>query len=301
MPTVNDPLVPLQWHLSMVGQLGFGTGGTGLVGLERVWADYRGQNVHVGQWDVGVQTSHWDLAANYDASRQLVIEGTLNDGLPLFVGFNEHGTAVAGLIAAARNGIGGVGVAYEAGLTSVRVLGGADDLSTQFPRYLLTLDHLSDFDVTNHSYGSLPTFVVDQDQARFAAAAESGRNGLGTVMVYASGNNNTDANGEQIGVLRQTVTVGAVEADGQVSPYANYGANLLVTAPASSVTTDLLGNGVGRDGLLGGDYTDNFGGTSGSTPVVTGVVALMLSANPGLGWRDVQNILALSATGTGSL
>ena len=300
-PAMNDPLVPLQWHLSMIGQLGFGAGSTAFIGLDRVWADHRGQGVHVGQWDIGVQYSHWDLATNYDPSRHLVIEGALNDGLPLFVGYDEHGTAVAGLIAAARNGLGGVGVAYEAGLTSVRVLGGADDLSTQFPRYLLTLNHLSDFDVTNHSYGTTPNFIVDQDQAKYEVAAAIGRNGLGTVVVYASGNDNADANGEQIGAVRFTVTAGAVGPDGQVATYANYGANLLVTAPASSVTTDLLGDGAGRDGLADGDYTDNFGGTSGSTPVVTGVVALMLSANAGLGWRDVQNILALSATGTGSL
>ena len=301
LPADNDPLVPLQWHLSMIGQLGSGATGTAFVGLDRVWADFRGQGVHVGQWDVGVQYSHWDLAANYDASRQLVIEGTLNDGLPLFVGDDEHGTAVAGLIAAARNGEGGVGVAYETGLTSVRILGDADDITTQFPRYLLTLNHLTDFDITNHAYGSMPDFQVDADQALFEAAAVVGRGGLGTVMVYAAGDNDADANGEQISESRTTISVAAVGADGQPAIYSNYGANVLITAPTSSVTTDLLGNGTGRDGLLNGDYTDNFGSTSGSTPVVAGVAALMLSANAGLGWRDVQNILSLSAGGTGSL
>ena len=49
-----------------------------------------------------------------------------------------------------------------------------------------------------------------------------------------------------------------------------------------------------------GYFRSNFNGTSASTPVVSGVVALMLDANEGLGWRDVQNILATSATLTGS-
>jgi subtilisin-like proprotein convertase family protein len=47
-------------------------------------------------------------------------------------------------------------------------------------------------------------------------------------------------------------------------------------------------------------YTDHFNGTSASAPVVSGVVALMLQAGPGLGWRDVQDILAASARLTGS-
>ena len=48
------------------------------------------------------------------------------------------------------------------------------------------------------------------------------------------------------------------------------------------------------------DYTSTFNGTSAATPTVAGVIALMLEANPNLGWRDVENILARSASHTGS-
>ena len=57
---------------------------------------------------------------------------------------------------------------------------------------------------------------------------------------------------------------------------------------------------LGYNGLPDWDYTNAFGGTSGATPIVTGVVALMLDANEHLGWRDVQNILAYSAHEIGS-
>ena len=49
------------------------------------------------------------------------------------------------------------------------------------------------------------------------------------------------------------------------------------------------------DGSVFGSDTTTVKGTSFSTPIVTGVVALMLEANPNLGWRDVQQILALTA------
>ena len=48
------------------------------------------------------------------------------------------------------------------------------------------------------------------------------------------------------------------------------------------------------------DYTSSFGGTSAAAPILSGVVALMLEANPLLGWRDVQEILAYSAQHTGT-
>src|SRR5688572_25608793 len=91
----TDPLLGSQWHLSMIGRLGFGSSAS-TAGLERIWADYTGAGVNVGIWDDGVQRTHWDLDGNYDASLQVTISGTLNDGQPL-TGNDGHGTSVAGL------------------------------------------------------------------------------------------------------------------------------------------------------------------------------------------------------------
>lgn len=295
----TDPLYLSQWHFGLIGRLG-ATTASNSEGIERIWAEYQGHSVHVGLWDTGLQSSHWDLQANVDLSRRVTIDGTLNDGEPL-TGTSGHGTAAAGLIAAAANGLGGVGVAPGASLTAVRVFGGADDINSAWSRYLQTLDSLGNFDVTSHSYGSTPDFQAHDDIARFAAAAANGRGGLGTLNVKAAGNSNIDGNGEALSASRFTVTVGALTASGQVTSYSSYGAHLLISAPAASVTTDLLGTGSGYDGLENGDYTNRFNGTSAATPVVSGVISLMLDANPLLGWRDVQNILAYSAAGTGSL
>lgn len=294
-----DPMLASQWHLGTIGRLGYGDT-TGRAGLERVWADHTGRGVTVGIWDTGVEAGHWDLARNYDASAHLTISGWLNDGQPINDG---HGTSVAGLIAAAANGRGGVGVAFGAEVTGVRIFGGQDDINSEWYRYLETLEHLGDFDITNHSYGLDPAgyFYRDADVDLFEASLVTGRGGLGTINVKSAGNESVDGNGSSLDASRATISVAATNEDGSSAFYSNRGAHILISAPAGAVTTDLAGLGVGYDGLLNGDYTNGFGGTSAAGPVTAGVVALMLDANAGLGWRDVQNILALSAMGTGSL
>lgn len=293
----SDPLYASQWHFGVIGRVGFSA--TNTVGVERVWADHTGAGVRVGIWDDGVQSGHWDLSANYNAARQVTVGGLLNDGQPI-TAQDGHGTSVAGLIAASANGRGGVGVAFDAQVTAVRIFGGADDINSAWSRYLTTLDSLGNFDVTNHSYGGSPDFTLWGDVAKFERAAIQGRGGLGTLNVKAAGNSNIDGNGEALDASRFTVSVAALDANGQVTSYSSYGAHILVANAAGAVTSDLLGTSAGYNGLEGGDYTNAFGGTSAATPVTTGVIALMLDAAPGLGWRDVQNILALSAQGAGS-
>jgi subtilisin-like proprotein convertase family protein len=297
--TPNDPLLGNQWHLFQIGRLGFGTTAN-ISGLGRIWSEYTGTSLDVGIWDDGIQSSHWDLSGNYDSSMQVIINGLLNDGQPL-TGDDAHGTSVAGLIAALNNGLGGVGVVFGAEITGIRIFGGADDINDQWPRYLETLNYLGNFDVTSHSYGSYPDFALYDDTSKFGIAAANGRAGLGTLNVKSAGNDNIHGGGDALDSSRFTVTVGALDTAGNAASYSTYGAHLLVSAPAGSVTTDLLGNTDGYNGMSSGDYTNQFGGTSAAGPITAGVIGLMIDANPNLGWRDVQNILAYSSAGTGSL
>jgi len=304
-PAPSDPLYAEQTQFAVIG------------GLETVWRHYSGTGIAVGIYDEGVQTSHWDLEPNYDASRQVVIDGTT--AAPVSAG--PHGTAVAGLFAAAKNGTGGVGVAYGAKIASIDIFDPASPafINADDPDgFFQALDQLDTFDVTNHSWGADPNFAewqnpnvahsFDQEAvAGFAKAAAEGRDGRGTIIVQAAGNDDLDANGSGVNASRYSITVAAAGNDGGTSNWgepgaaSNFGACLLVTAPGGGndlpgpLTTDLLG----ADGHDAGDYVE-FGGTSAATPIVTGVVALMLDANPRLGWRDVSDILACSSTVTGS-
>lgn len=300
--TPTDPRYSDQWHFSLIGD------------IETIWNSFRGQGVTVGVYDDGVQRNNADLNDNYDSSLHYSGLGSDN-GWP-DTADDGHGTSVAGIIAAEMNGIGGVGIAYQATITGVDYLGSLQNRS--FSIQLDAISYMAEFDITNNSWGGDPTFrnyldigdpngVSGRENNSMGDAVETGRGGLGTIITKAAGNENNDGSYEAVGITgnaqgdginssRFTITVAATDRDGAVEYYSNWGTNLLIAAPAATHTTDRSGPA----GYSSGAFTDDFGGTSAATPVVSGVVALMLDANPGLGWRDVQDILALSASQTGS-
>lgn len=301
MTTPTDPLFAQQWHFALIGD------------ITTIWDDYTGTGVSVVVYDDGLEYNHPDLAANYDAGGHFTYGTTTYDPQPLDPSAG-HGTSCAGLIGArANNGIGGTGVAYGVTLTGVNYL---DDLQYASPAiYDAAMLHAANFDVMSNSWGVTPDYAeyqnladplsgTAQDATLIQQIVATGRGGLGTVIVQAAGNDGLNVQGDGYNVMRQTLTVAATEDDGWVASYSNWGAALLVAAPAASVTTDLTGdqgyNTSTDSDPLNPNYTSTFGGTSAATPVVAGVVALMLDANGGLGWRDVHNILAISAGQTGS-
>lgn len=298
-----------QWHLLNTGQNG-GRPGVDL-DVVPVWEDYTGAGVVVGVWDDGVEYSHPDLDDNYDASRNLSLRGRIHDPAPESAE-SMHGTSVAGVIAAEANGRGTVGVAYDATLVGVDIF-----YDSQVTDYAFR--QLDQFDVTNHSWGYTSAYGANVEAsdwkiffAGWKRSVETGRDGLGTINVIAAGNDrtsNADTNHSNLSNMPEVITVAAVGHDGSVSWYSTPGASVLVAAPSNGPdgsgiwTTDRVGTAgynAGKTPPPASGYTDDFGGTSSATPAVTGVVALMLEANPHLGWRDVQQILAMTARHVGS-
>src|SRR5207244_839354 len=88
-----------------------------------------------------------------------------------------------------------------------------------------------------------------------------------------------------------TIAVAATDVNGKVASFSTPGAALLVSAPGVGIVTD---DRAGNLGFVSGDYV-SISGTSFAAPEVTGVIALMLEANPNLGYRDIQQILAYSS------
>lgn len=288
--------------------------------IQTIWNEYNGAGVHVGVYDTGVQYTHPDLAFNYDASLHITYKGVTYDGAPsasvAYGAIGPHGTNVAGLIGASADGANGVGVAFGASLTGVNIfndgeldLNGLINGTTDGEGLVYALRQSATFDIVNNSWGSSGGFYAGNSSAMDGAggaakdsawtyATEAGRDGLGTIVVKSAGNDRGDTNMNDSGAQSHSVIlVGAIRVAGSKSDFGSYGANLLISAPGTAIqTTDLLGS----EGYAPGDFFDQFSGTSASAPIVSGVIALMLQANPELGWRDVQDILAYSAKLTGS-
>ncbi len=168
------------------------------------------------------------------------------------------------------------------------------------------------YGVTNQRAGKGSLYVKSAGNSYVVGV--QGLDGGGKTVVVAR---SLSANHEEDNAVPWMTVVGALNAKGTHSSYSSAGANVFVSAPGGEfgdddpaiVTTDEAGcsNGYSKsssktnafEGGGGGNascnYVSGFNGTSSAAPHVTGTVALMLSVNPNLGWRDVRHLLATTA------
>ena len=293
----NDPLFASQWHLQNTGQTG-GTLGAD-ANVTGVWDTHTGSGVVIGIVDDGVQLAHPDLAANVANGLSFDFVSNDSDPTPAANSGDDHGTAVAGVAAGVgNNALGITGAAYEASIAGIRLLGFPQTATMESS----ALTHRNQaIHIYNNSWGPADNGRIaalpPQVEAALSAGTRLGRGGLGSIYTWAGGNGRTFgdySNYDQYASSRYVIAVGAIDDDGLQSSYSESGSNLLVSAYSSSpgiVTTDI----VGADGYSATDYTNTFGGTSSATPLVSGVIALMLEANPNLSYRDVMDILVRTA------
>lgn len=302
MPT--DTLFTDQWYLNDINIL-------------PVWRDaygqgYTGKDVKIAQFEPGGPYSvgsevfdyrHPDLQANVDQDWL----ADPNNAIPQ--SFSNHATLVAGVMVAARDGQGAVGVAYDAKLSGHYIQGEGLEVSALEQEITNALAQFKNYDVVNNSWGATANFDINvvpvgTVQRGILDAVNLGRDGLGTVIVMAGGNDRQTGGNTNTNALtanRAVIVTGAINVVGDIStlsvgqaPFSNPGASILVSAPGSNVTSTgrILMN---DDGTVFGSDAEITQGTSFATPIVSGVVALMLEANPNLGWRNMQQILAITA------
>ncbi|HNC96989.1 MAG TPA: S8 family serine peptidase, partial [Myxococcota bacterium] len=259
----NDPFVADEWHVEHID-------------LPLAWDYASGEGQIIAVVDSGVQVGHPDL-------RLLPGVDLLDDDTdPTPDDGNGHGTSVSGVAASiGNNSLGTAGVAWAAEVYPVRMIGGATTNQDVYDAITGSVD--AGAGVVNNSWGfgrgcvSIP--LTRTFEAMFDYAELRGRGGLGTVVTFAAGNDGCDIVENEFLSDSTALVVAAVERDDHRAGYSSFGEAVDIAAPTGLLTTDLSPNGYGS--YQGEDaFADGFGGTSAATPVVSGVVALMLQANP---------------------
>lgn len=304
-PGSFDPFFSDQWHILNTGQAG-GTAGEDL-NVSPVWSmALRGEGIRIAVVDDGLEIDHEDLATNMATGlSHNYLDGSSTPAT------GKHGTAVAGVIAARDfNDLGLRGIAPRANLVGYNLLQALTDSNEADAM----TRGMVDVHVSSNSWGAPDDADLHATSLPWRNAITTGlnqgRNGLGILYVWAAGNGRQiDDNSNYDGYAnnRGVIAVCAVGDDGIHAVYSEAGANLWVCAPSRSdinvghgiSTTDNAGasgfNTTGAPNYTNLSYSNQYTGTSAATPGVSGVIALMLQANPALGWRDVRLILAQTA------
>ena len=204
------------------------------INVEPVWAEGNlGEGIIVGIVDKGIDYEHEDLRDNFDMARSHAYHG---DGR-IFSPNYDHGTVVAGILAARDNSVGGRGVAPRATIYSYTV----GFIGSSWNGYTKGATHqLRDTAVSNHSavpvsrYGYPTRYFHDWDEA-VKKGITQGFHGKGTSYVIGAGNGRADANLSQAGNFHGVINVCGIAYDG--SPIHSYGSNVWICAPVHVLTT----------------------------------------------------------------
>ena len=321
----NDPEYPAQWHYSEPA--------AGING-PAAWDVTKGSGVVVAVVDTG-RTAHPDLDANTVAGYDFISnaanarDSNGRDSDPQDEGdwnatagecgagsqptdSSWHGTHVAGTVAAVSdNGAGVAGVAPQATVQHVRVLGKCGGALSDIADAVVWA---SGGRVPGVPANATPARVINMSlggSGRCTRAYQSAINTAvrrGTTVVVAAGNSNADASGFNPANCSNVVSVGALNRAGDRAFYSNFGASVDIAAPGGEVrrasdppgTRTTPENGVlstinaGTTTPAAPAYT-TYMGTSMAAPHVAGVAALLLSRTPGLTPAQVESAVKDSA------
>ena len=322
----QDPLEPLQWDLPAIK-------------ADKAHQKSLGSSkVTVAVIDTGVDDTHPDLAPNFDRAASVnCVTGapdTTDGAWRPAAGESDHGTHVAGTIAAAKNGTGVTGVAPGVKVSGIKVSTPAGFFYTEAVvcGFVWAAEH--GVDVTNNSYYTDPWLFNcknDPDQGALVESvtrATRYAEGKGVVNVAAAGNSDHDLALDAIEdttspndttpvtrtvdpsacpdiptMVPGVVTVSATGAKNLKSSYSNYGLGVIdVAAPGGDSTRYQTPDAPAVSGLIlstlpGGGFGYK-AGTSMASPHVAGVAALIKSTHPYASAAAVKALLKHQADAT---
>jgi type VII secretion-associated serine protease mycosin len=258
-------------------------------GITEAWNTTQGAGVTIAVIDTGIDSTHPDLRGAVSGGADFSGVGASNGQTPVDSGDPDHGTMV-GSLAAGRGsapGVGVIGVAPKATLLSISIgFGeGTTDSDEQVAEAVTwAVDHGADvinMSLTRNtlswpqSWDDAFLYAMEHDVVVVAAA---GNRGSGTTSVGAPA------------TMPGVLTVAGVDRDGEASLDASaQGITIGVSAPSEQLLGAVPGGGVVQ-----------WSGTSGATPIVAGVVALVMAAHPELDAANVINRVISTATPAGA-
>ncbi|GJM32331.1 MAG: hypothetical protein DHS20C18_13320 [Saprospiraceae bacterium] len=310
----EDDLVPNEWHLENNGfvsdanyRLKKGADAK-VVSAWRRLGNTGSASVTIAIIDNGFDTSHPDLQQKVVKPYDLWNQSTkLTQGDPRFT----HGTPCASVALAASNGSGIVGAAPSAKFMPVS--GTSFSLRATEDMFDYCIKNGADiiscsWGTTDHNYD-----LSALKEEAIAKAARQGRNGKGCIILFAAGNDDLDYI-NFYAAHPDVIAVGATTSQDEYASYSNRGRQLSICAPSNGDWPIIAARAwwdeglswetgqykFWRDGRSRGEKYKHFGGTSSSTPLVAGICALILSANPDLTAKEVKSILESTADKIGS-
>ncbi len=237
--------------------------------------------------DSGVSSTHPDLHGRLVPGYNAVdgsSDASDNDG---------HGTHVAGIIAAQDNGVGTVGVAMGVRIMPIRVVdeAGEIDVANEIAGIYWAVDNGAD--VINLSLGAEEYVQAEREAIQYAY-------NNGVVVVAASGNYFNKVS--YPGNYDEVIAAGSLKADGYPAAFTSRITRVDVAAPGESIFSP------GWDSFFGDYWDDVFyednsavSGTSFSSAIIAGTVALLKSVDPAVGVEAVRSLLKNTATDTGGV
>jgi subtilisin family serine protease len=278
----NDPYWPYEWHLLDIT-------------ADKAWDTVKGDpSVIVAIMDTGLEVTHPDLAANVWTNPGEIPGNGIDDdgngyvddvhGYDFAYGDGDpndnygHGTACAGLVAAVQDNATGVtGVAPLCQVVGVKAANDSGYFydSANVPAFLYIAD--MGFNVVSMSFFADQVTPAEKDAVDYCWSK-------GVVLVAAAGNDSSVIP-YYPGAYEHVISVAATDGGDNRAWFSDYGSWVDVAAPGVSLATT----------WPGGSYTTGFAGTSGATPHVAGLAALLFSAKPGATNAEVR--AALEDTG----
>ena len=311
MATANDPYYAQQWHY---------TDTVGGLRLPTAWDKSTGTGVIVAVIDTGYRP-HADLSGQFLAGYDFISTAAIgNDGNGRdsdasdpgdWVAANEcgsgypasgsswHGTHVAGTVAAkTNNSLGVAGVAYNAKIVPVRVLGKCGGYTSDIADAITWSSGGTVSGVPNIATKAKVLNMSLGGGGACDATTQSAINGArsrGSVVVVAAGNDNMNVSNASPANCSGVIAVAATGKTGGRASYSNYGTLVDVAAPGGDGSYSVISTLNSGTSSPGSDNYAGYQGTSMATPHVAGVAALMFAAKSTLTPDQVESMLKSTA------